>query len=130
MSKAVLIARILLGLIFVVFSANYVLHFIPVEANDAAGAFMGALGATGYMWPVIKLIEFVSGAMLLAGFGVPLALVLLAPIVVNIVLLHVFLDTAGLPVAILVLALEAFLAWAYCDSWKGVLDFRAKTSKG
>lgn len=128
MQKAVLVARILLGLVFVVFSANYVLHFIPVEANDDAMAFMGALGATGYMWPVIKLVEFVSGALLLAGVFVPLALVLLAPIVVNIVLLHVFLDTAGLPVAILVLVLQVFLAWSYRDSFAGVLDMHAKPS--
>ena len=128
MQKAVPVARILLGLVFVVFSVNYVLKFIPIEANEAAGAFFGALGATGYMWPAIKIVEFVSGVLLLAGAYVPLALVLLAPIIVNIVLLHVFLDTAGLPVAILVLVLELFLAWSYRDAFQGVLAMRAKPS--
>lgn len=128
MSKAVLIARILLGLIFVVFSANYVLQFIPVEANEAAGAFMGALGGTGYMWPMIKIVEFIVGVMLLAGVFVPLALVLLAPITVNIVLLHLFLDTAGLPMGIVILALQVFLAWSYRDSFQGVLDMHARPS--
>ena len=129
MQKAVLAARIVLGLIFVVFSANYVLHFVELPPpNEAAGAFMGALAATGYMFPVVKLVEFVGGALLLAGAYVPLALVLLAPIVVNIVLLHVLLDTGGLPLGILVLVLEVYLAWAYRDSFQGVLEMRARPS--
>ena len=126
MHKAVLAARIILGLIFVVFSANYVLKFIPIEANDAAMAFMGGLGSASYMWPLIKITEFVGGAMVLVGKCVPLGLTLLAPIVVNIVLLHVFLDTAGLPMSIIILVLQVFLAWAYRDSFKGVLDANAK----
>ncbi len=129
MSKAVLIARILLGLIFVVFSANYFLGLFELPPpNDAAMAFMGALADTGYMMPLVKILELVPGLMLLAGFGVPLALVLLAPIVVNIVLVHVFLDTGGLPMAIIILVLQVFLAWAYRDSFKGVLNFTAKPS--
>ena len=128
MQKAVVGARILLGLVFVIFGANYVFRFIPTEANEAGTAFVGALAATGYMWPIVKGLEFVAGAMLLVGFGVPLALVLLAPIVVNIVLFHVFLDTAGLPLTIVILALQLFLAWAYRDSFKGVLNLRARPS--
>ena len=129
MSKAVLIARIVLGLIFVVFSANFFLGLFELPPpNEAAMAFMGALGATGYMMPLVKILELIPGLMLLAGFGVPLALVLLAPIVVNIFLVHVFLDTGGLAMGIIVLVLEIFLAWAYRDSFKGVLDFGAKPS--
>jgi hypothetical protein len=71
-----------------------------------------------------------AGIFLLAGILVPLALTLLAPVVVNIVLFHVFLDPAGMPIAILVLVLEVFLAWGYRDSFKGVLDLRAKPSTG
>ena len=129
MQKVVLIARILLGLIFVVFSANYVLDFMPpLEGSDEAMAYIGALAATGYLFPVMNIVLFASGALLLAGVWVPLALTLLAPIIVNIVLFHVVLDNAGLPLAIVLLALEIFLAWAYRDSFKGVLDMRAKPS--
>ena len=128
MKTAVLIARILLGLIFVVFSANYVLHFIPIEANEAGGAFLGALAASGYVFPAIKIIEFVCGVLLLAGVLVPLALTLLAPIVVNIALYHFCLDTAGLPMVILLLVLEIFLAWSYRGSFSGVLEVKAKPS--
>ena len=91
-----------------------------------AGAFMGALMKTGYVFPVIKLIELVGGIFLIAGVLVPLALTLLAPIIVNIVLLHLFLDPSGLPIGIVVLVLELFLAWAYRDSFSGVLKLRAK----
>ena len=128
MQKAVLIARILLGLVFVVFSVNYVLKFIDPGGNEAAKAFMGALAVTGYMLPVIKIVEFVVGLCLLVGRYVPLALTLLAPITVNIVLFHIFLDTAGLPMAIVILVLHIFLAWAYRDSFKGVLDMGARPS--
>jgi hypothetical protein len=127
MKKVVLVARILLGLVFTVFSANYVLQFLPQpELGPEAGQFMGALAATEYMFPVIKLVEFVSGVMLLAGVLVPLALTLLAPIIVNIVLFHVVLDIGGLPVGLFILALEVFLAWSYRDSFASVL--KAKTT--
>lgn len=127
MQKVVLVARLLLGLIFTVFGLNGFFNFLPPpEVNEAGGAFLGALAATGYMFPVIKLVETVGGILLLAGVFVPLALVLLAPIVVNIVLFHVVLDTAGLPIAILVLVLEVFLAWGYRGSFRGVLAMKAQ----
>lgn len=127
MKRVVLVARLFLGLIFTVFSANYVLHFLPdPEMNQAAGQFMGALAATGYMLPAIKAVEFAAGAMLLSGVLVPLALTLLAPIIVNIVLFHVVLDMAGLPVGLLVLVLEIFLAWAYRDSFRSVLTMKTE----
>ncbi len=129
MSKAVLIARILLGFIFVFFGLNHFLGFVELPPpNEDALAFMGALGATGYMWPVVKIVEIVGGAMLMAGAWVPLGLILLAPIIVNIELLHVFLDTGGLPLGIIVLALEIFLAWAYRDSFAEVLNRTAGPS--
>lgn len=127
MSKAILGARIILGLIFTLFGINYFVPFLPQpELSEAAGAFFGGLAATGYMLPMVKITELVGGAMLLAGFFVPLALALLAPVVVNIVAFHLFLDLAGMPISILVLALEVFLAWAYRDAFAPMLDAKAK----
>src|SRR5258706_814056 len=98
--------RILLGLVFFVFGLNAFLGFIPQPPMpDKAGAFMGALAATGYMFPLIKGVEVIGGAMLLSNRFVPLALVLLAPNVVNIVLFHAVLAPGGLGIALLVLAL-------------------------
>ena len=132
MSKVVLIARIVLGLIFFVFGLNGFFHFIPVPppATEAAGAYMGGLAGSGYFFPLLKIVEVVAGAMLLAGLYVPLALVLLAPIVVNIFAYHVFLDSGNLVMAIVIVILECFLAWAYCDAWKPLFEAKAKPSLG
>jgi uncharacterized membrane protein YphA (DoxX/SURF4 family) len=127
MQKAVLGTRIILGLIFVIFGLNFFFHFIPMpEMPEKAGAFMGALGATGYMFYLIKIIEIVGGLMLLAGMYVPLALTLLAPIVVNIFAFHLFLEPGGAVLGAVLVALEIFLAWSYRSSFAGVLNSKAK----
>ena len=129
MNRLVLVARILLGLIFTVFGLNFYFNFLPPpELNAEAGAFFGALLETGYMMDIVKLVEVVGGVMLLAGVWVPLALVILFPIVLNIFLFHTVLDLAGLPIAIFVMVLELFLAWAYRDSFKGLLARNAPLS--
>jgi uncharacterized membrane protein YphA (DoxX/SURF4 family) len=124
-SKLVLAARILLGLVFFVFGLNFFLHFLPQPPMPAAaGAFAGAMFATGYLFVVLKVVEVASGALLLAGRFVPLALALLAPIVVNIVLFHAFLAPAGLVVPLVVLVLEIFLAWSYRGAYRPMLAAR------
>ncbi|MEZ0392316.1 MAG: DoxX family protein [Pseudobdellovibrionaceae bacterium] len=112
MKKTVIGARLIFGALFVIFGLNGFLNFIPIPPPPpAAGQFLGALGATGYMFPVIKGIEVIAGVMVLAGVFVPLALTLLAPIVVNIVLYHLILAPAGAALPLLLLALGLFLAW-------------------
>lgn len=103
-------AHVLLGLIFFVFGLNKFLHFMPPpELPAEAGAFMGALQDTGYFFPMLAIVEVVSGALLLARRFVPLALVLLAPVVVNILVFHLALAPSGLPIALVVVLLEAYL---------------------
>jgi len=127
MRHAITGARVVLGLIFVVYGLNGFFHFIPMpEMNEEAAAFMGALAATGYFMIVEKAVEVVAGFMILTGRFLPLGLILLAPISVNILLFHLFLDPGGLPVAILVVVLQGFLAWAYRDSFRDVLRADAK----
>jgi uncharacterized membrane protein YphA (DoxX/SURF4 family) len=126
-SKLPTAARILLGLVFLVFGLNGFLQFLPQPPlPEPAGAFMGALAATGYMFPLIKGTEVVAGLMLLGGRFVPLALVLLAPVVVNIVAFHVVLAPANMGLVALVLALEIYLAWAYRGAFAGVLKAHAQ----
>src|SRR5262245_26203446 len=104
-------ARIGLGLIFVVFGANGFLQFLPQPAMPpAAGAFAGALAASGYLFPLLKIVEIAAGVMLLSNRYVTLALALLAPVVVNIVAFHLFLAPGGMAIAGLLLALEIYLA--------------------
>jgi uncharacterized membrane protein YphA (DoxX/SURF4 family) len=125
-SKLVVAARTLLGLVFAVFGLNFFLHFIPQPPMPpAAGAFAGAMFATGYIFILLKVVEVASGLLLLVGRFVPLALALLAPIVVNIVFFHAFLAPAGIVVPLVVLALEVYLAWAYRGVYRPMLAARA-----
>ena len=129
MKFAVIGARVLLGLIFVVFGLHgfFQFSFIPApEMNEAAGSFMGVLVGTGYFMIVVKLVELVSGLMILTGRFLPLGLILLAPVSVSILLFHTFLDQAGLGMAIFIVAMQLFLAWSYRDSFSGVLQANPK----
>ncbi len=126
-SKLPIAARILLGLIFFVFGLNGFLSFMPPPPMpEPAGAFLGALAATGYMFPLIKGTEVVAGLLLLGGRFVPLALVLLAPVIVNIALFHVALAPGSMVMVVALLGLELYLAWAYRDAFRGVLDPSAR----
>jgi uncharacterized membrane protein YphA (DoxX/SURF4 family) len=114
MKYVIVIVRVLLGLLFAVFGSNAFLHFIPMpEMHGQAGAFITALAISGYLY-VIAVLQVLGGLCLLLGARfVPLGLTLLGPVIVNIVLYHLFLDTAGLPMAIVVAALSLFLLWIY-----------------
>ena len=121
-SRSAVVARIALGLIFTVFGLNGFLGFLPMPPPEGeAGAFMGALAQTGYMFPLIKGTEVIAGALLLLGRAPALALLLLAPIVVNIVLFHAALAPAGLPLGLLALALGIYLAWQYWPRFSPIL---------
>lgn len=126
-SLAPVVARVLLGLAFVVFGLNYFLQFLPTPAPDPkALPFLGGLMASGYVFPVIKVIEIAAGLALLRGRFVPLALTLLAPILVNILLIHVVLTPSGLPMALFLVALELFLAWSYRAAFAPMLRARVE----
>lgn len=109
-------ARLLLGLIFFVFGLNGFLQFLPQPPlPESAMAYMGGLASTGYFFPVLKGVEVIGGALLLTGFAAPFALVLLAPITVQILLFHAVLtpglENSVLPIAMVVLHIAAALAY-------------------
>jgi putative oxidoreductase len=114
MKYAIIIARVLLGLVFAVFGSNAFLHFIPMPPMQGqAGAFIGALVGSGYIY-VIALLQVVGGLLLLIGARfVPLSLTLLGPVIVNIMLYHIFLDQSGLAMACVISTLALFLLWVY-----------------
>jgi len=122
------IARTLLGLMFFVFGLNGFLHFIPEPKTPmpaGAAAFAGALMQTGYMFQLVSGTQLLTGILLLVNRFVPLALALLAPILVGIITFHIFLAPATIAPAIVVVALELYLAWAYRDAYRPMLAMRA-----
>jgi uncharacterized membrane protein YphA (DoxX/SURF4 family) len=130
-AKASHAARILLGLIFFVFGLNGFLHFIPQPPISGPPAdFFKLLVGSGYLFQLLKSTEVIAGAALLSGRFVPLALAVLAPVVVNIVAFHLFLAPSGLPLAVIVLALEIFLAWSYRGAFRPMLGVHVQPDAG
>ena len=122
MKIATVIARILLGLVFVVFGSNIFLHFIPMPPLPAtlAGDFSKALMQSHYMY-VVGLLQVIGGLLLLVGRYVPLGLTLLGPVIVNILCFHIFLDASGLPIALVVAVLALFLLWRHRSNFAGLV---------
>lgn len=118
-------ARLVLGLVFFVFGLNGFLHFLPQPPLiGSAGAFVGALASSGYLFPLLKGTEVLAGALLLSGFFVPLALTLLAPVIVNIVAFHLFLAPGNYAVVSVILLSELFLAWTHRTTFTLMLQAR------
>ncbi len=112
-AKLPLIARVLLGVVFLLAGIAGLLNLAPPPDDLPEGlkAFNSGLMASGYFFPLLKATEMICGALLLLGIFVPLALVILAPIVINIVLVHLFLAPSGLPLALVLSLLLGYLAF-------------------
>lgn len=124
MSKASLIAKYILGLIYFIFGLNGFLNFIPAPPPpESLMPFFNGMMSLGYFFPFLKATEVVCGALLLTGFFVPLALVIAAPITLQILLLHGFmtpgLENQILPVVMVILHVLA--ARGYWDKFTPLL---------
>ncbi|HEU4735229.1 MAG TPA: hypothetical protein VFT22_45370 [Kofleriaceae bacterium] len=109
-------ARVLLGLVFFVCGLDGFLHFLPQPTEpppEGAMSLAMALIKSGYMFPLIKGTEVTVGALLLANRLVPLALILIAPVIVNIFAFHAFLAPEGIALASALVVLEIYLAWVH-----------------
>jgi hypothetical protein len=118
----------MMGLIFFVFGLNGFFHFIPQPKSpmsESAYLLIGALMKVDYMHGLIFGAQVTAGALLLLNRFVPLALALIAPVIVNIVAFHIFLAPSGLPLAGVVLVLELYLAWAHRKAFCSMLAMRA-----
>lgn len=122
-----LIARLLLGLIFLVFGLNGFLQFINMGPMPAglAGQFIGALFQSHYLW-VVAALQVIGGALLLINRFVPLALVLLGPVIVNILLYHLLLNPAGIVNALVVTVLWFIVFYAHRRYFSGIFVQKAE----
>jgi putative oxidoreductase len=119
-----IIARVLLGLVFLVFGSNAFLNFIPMPPPPPglAGDYTKVFLASGYVY-FIGGFQVLAGLLLLIGRFVPLGLTILGGIIVNIWIFHILMAPEGLPPGIVVTILELFLVWRYRDAFAGI--FRA-----
>ena len=126
--------RILLGLLFVASGLVGLLGPRPSLTSPpmpaAVVAFVEGMVKSGYLLPLLKLTETGVGLLLVSNRFVPLALTILAPVVVNIVAFHLFLERAGLPVALAILAVHLFLAWQYREHFRPMLEARGRPGGG
>jgi len=124
-----LVARVLLGLEFLVFGLNGFLHFLkmPPPPPGNLATFVGVLMGTQYMVPVYG-IQVLSGLLLLVGFFVPLALALIAPVIVNILITHILMDQAGIPPGAVAAVLWLILFIAYRQYFASLFAPNAKAA--
>ncbi len=124
MKIVVLIARILLGLVFLVFGLNKIVPFIPSTMPPGlAGQFMGALYTSKYLI-FVGLCEAASGLLLLSGRYIPLALVIVGPVIVNILLVGLLLTHTALASGIVVTILWFLVYWRVRSAFSGVFQQR------
>lgn len=126
MKIVALISRILLGLLFTVFGLNGFLHFIPMKPpTGLAGQYMGALFVSHYL-VVVFLVQLIGGILLLVNRFVPLALLLLGPVLVNILLFHSFMAPEGLPMALFATVLWLIVFAGVRQAFAGVFVQRVE----
>lgn len=126
MALVMKISQYLLGVMFLVFGLNGFFGFFPTPPPaEQVAPFMKGLASAGYFFPFVKMVEVVTGAALLAGVFVPLALLILAPVVVNIVMLHLMLDPSGGAIGYFALILLVLTMFRYKPQFDGVLKMKA-----
>lgn len=122
MKIATIIVRFLMGLLYIFAAVVVLFKLVPQpEQTGNVKIFMDGMNASGYLMPFIKITELVCGLAFVSGYFVPLATVVIAPITLNILLFHIFVDTSGLPVGIFLLVANLLVAYANWDKYKPIL---------
>jgi putative oxidoreductase len=123
MKIAVVIARVLLGLMFLVFGLNYFFHFLPMQPMPGdAGVLLGLFFTHG--WLIFHgMLYIIAALLLLSGWYVPVGLTILGPFIVNILLFHLTI-APGIGPGLVATVLELFLIWAYWPAFRNI--FTAK----
>jgi len=125
MKIALIIVRTLMGLIFAFASITFFFKLFPIpEMTGSVKIFNDGIAASIYLMPTVKVFELLCGLAFLSGRFVSLATVVIFPIILNILLFHTFLQPSGIPLAVLLLLGDLFLAYYYRDRYKAI--FAAK----
>jgi uncharacterized membrane protein YphA (DoxX/SURF4 family) len=121
MKHAATIARVLLGLIFIVFGLNYWLKFISMPPPQGqAGAYLGVLFTSGYL-AAVKVVELIGGLLVLSPRFAPAGLLFLGPVILNILFFDIFLAKAFNPLSTLAAVLAVFLVWVYRERFAALI---------
>lgn len=122
MKIATITVRVLLGFLYFFSGLNAFLHLSPMPVFDnKAGLFMQGLAAAGYFFPFLKIVEMLSGVLLMSGRYTTLAIAVLFPVTLNIALFHLFLHPSGAPMGVAMLVANLFLAYSYRDKYVPLL---------
>lgn len=126
MKIAYTIVRILMGLLFLSSSLIYLFKFAqPPEQTGNMKIFLDGMIASGYLMNTVKCIELVCGIAFISGFFVPLASIVISPIIINILMIHIFLDNSGLPVAVFLVIANLFVAHMHREVFLPLLKPKA-----
>lgn len=125
MKIAVIIVRTLMGLLFIFGAVVVLFKLMPQpEPTGNVKLFMDGVNATGYFMTLLKVTELICGICFVTGFYVPLASVVIAPIIINIFCFHAFVEPSGLVVAVLLVFANAFVAYSNWEKYKPLLRAR------
>ncbi len=123
MKIVAIIVRVLMGLLFLFASISVLFNLVQQpELTGKTKIFMDGVNASGYLLTLIKVTELLCGIAFVTGRFVPLASVVIAPVIINILLFHIFVDTSGLIVGVLLTAGNIFLAYANWEKYKPLLS--------
>ena len=122
MRIAMIVVRTLMGLLFLFASVSYFFNLVPKpDLSGTVKTFNEGLESVGYFMPLLKTVELLCGLAFVVGRFVPLATILIGPIIVNIFCFHAFVDRTGLPVAIFLVLANGFVAYYHRKSYSEVL---------
>lgn len=126
------IVRTLMGLAFTAFGIMGLFHLAPQPKDlpKAVMDFMIAMNNTHYFFPLLFSTQLLVGLLLLFNIFAPLALVLIMPVLVNIILYHIFLQPEGIVPGAILMAIELYLAWVYRKAYRPLLTMRTKPNEG
>jgi putative oxidoreductase len=123
MKIAAIIVRTLMGLLFLFASTVVLFKLVPQpELTGNVKTFMEGVNATGYLMTLIKVTELLCGIAFVTGRYVPLASVVIAPVIINIFMFHAFVDPTGLPVALFLVLANSFVAYSNWEKYKPILS--------